>query len=147
MQITKRHLDFVQEANGVFEDEPLRETCRNDDESLIALRMGMDRDCVDLYELGEHVALFSQQMDPCPMPRRPVREFSYDMEKQLEANDHKGGWNDEDHHFLTAQLAKNLFDLNYELKKVDRDKHKITIRCANIANFAMMIADNEGEHL
>jgi hypothetical protein len=147
MQITKRHLAFVQEVNRVFEDEPLRETCRSEDDSLIALRMGMDRDCIDLYELGDHVALFAQQTEPCPMPRRTVREFAFDMEKQLLANDHKCGWNDEDQHFLTASLAKNLFDLNTALKKVDKDKHEITKCCADIANFAMMIADNEGEHL
>jgi hypothetical protein len=147
MQITKNHLAFVKEAKEAFEEYPLLETWRSDDESLIALRMGEDRDCVNVYELGGEIANFVQQMEPYPMPRKAVREFAFDMEKQLKTNDHKRGWSDEDHHFLSAQLAKNLFDLSTELKKEDKDKYEITIKCANVANFAMMIADNEGEHL
>ncbi|MEK4149042.1 hypothetical protein NST02_18425 [Robertmurraya sp. FSL W8-0741] len=144
-QITKRHLDFVQEAKEAFEARPLLETYHGHD--LIALRMGVDRDCINVYELGDEIANFVQQMEPNPKPRKVVSEFAHDMDKQLKVNDHKGGWNDEEHHFLSAQLAKNMFALNHELKKLNKDKHEITIRCANIANFAMMIADNEGEHL
>lgn len=147
MQITKRHLDFVGVAKGVFEDEPLRETCRSDDDTLIALRMGMDRDCVEVWELGDIIANFVQQMEPCPMPRKIVREFSYEMESQLQVNDHKGGWKREHHEFLTKELTRNLIKLTEELSKQDKDKNYITLRCANIANFAMMIADNEGKHL
>lgn len=146
-QITKRHLAFVQEAKEVFEDNHLRETCRSDDDSLIALRMGMDRDCVEVWELGESIANFVQQMEPCPPPRKAVQEFAHDMEKQLKVNDHKGGWQREHYQFLDKQMIKNFMALGKELSKDDKDKHEITIRCANIANFAMMIADNEGEHL
>lgn len=146
-QITKQHLAFVQEAKEVFEDNPLRETCRSDDDSLIALRMGMDRDCVEVWELGENIANFVQQMEPCPKPRKAVQDFAHDMEKQLKVNDHKGGWGREHHDYLRNQIGKNYAKLVEELCKEDKDKQEITIRCANIANFAMMIADNEGEHL
>jgi hypothetical protein len=147
IQITKRHLAFVQEAKEVFEDNSLLETYRNDDDTLIALRMGMDRDCVEVWELGDNIANFVQQMEPNPLPRKVVREFSFDMEKQLEVNDHKGGWSREHYEFLTKEIYKNLSKLQVVLSKEDKDKWEITIRCANIANFAMMISDNEGQHL
>lgn len=148
MQITKRHLDFVQDAKAAFEKYPLLETYWDkDDYDLIALRMGADRDCVNVYEFGNEIANFVQQMDPMPMPRREVREFAFDMEALLKENDHRGGWDSSSEAYLWVQIQKNLHGLDKELSKDDRDKHEITIRCANIANFAMMIADNEGEHL
>jgi fructosamine-3-kinase len=148
MQITKNHLAFVEHAARAFEANPLYETFRHPSYgNLVALRMGEDRDCVNVYELGDEIANFVQQMEPCPLPRKAIRVFSYDMEKQLKVNDHKNGWKKEHHEFLSHELAKNFQKLTEELGKENRDKHEITIRCANIANFAMMIADNEGEHL
>ena len=150
MQITKHHLAFVQEAKEAFESHSLLETYRNDGETLIALRMGEDRDCVNVYELGNEIANFVQQMEPCPKPRRVISEFAYDMEKQLQVNDHKGGWKREHWCDLATDIEINIEKLRKELMKKGRanfDLHEITIRCANIANYAMMIADNEGEHL
>lgn len=147
MQITKRHLSFVQEAKEAFENNPDWYTYRDAHDSLIALRYGANRDCVLVYELGEEIANFVQQMEPCQVPRKPVMEFAYDMEKQLKVNDFKGGWSNENHDYLRNQIGKNYAKLVEELCKEDKDKYEITIRCANIANFAMMIADNEGEHL
>lgn len=147
MQITKRHLSFVQEAREAFENNPDWYTYRDAHDSLIALRYGADRDCVLVYELGEEIANFVQQTEPCPVPRKPVMEFAFDMEVLLKANDHWGGWDRSSDAYLFAQIQKNLSGLDKELSKDDRDKQDITIRCANIANFAMMIADNEGQHL
>lgn len=147
MQITKTHLAFVQEAKEAFEEYPLLETWESADHTLIALRIGDDRDCIEVNGLGDYLANFVQQMDPMPMPRKVVREFSFDMEHQLKVNDHKGSWGKEHHEFLSHELAKNFKKLTEELSKEDTDKAEITFRCANIANFAMMIAENEGEHL
>jgi hypothetical protein len=147
MQITKTHLAFVEEASDAFENNPNWYTYINADDSLIALRYGSDRDCVLVYELGFKIANFVQQMDPCPVPRKSVMEFAHDMEKQLKVNDHKGSWNREHHEFLLNEIYKNLSKLQVALSKEDKSKDVITIRCANIANFAMMVADNEGEHL
>lgn len=61
--IKKMHLDFVQEAKEAFETNEKLETYRNEDDSLIALRMGKDRDCVLVYELGECIANFVQQIN------------------------------------------------------------------------------------
>jgi len=134
----------------VFEKLHLRETNRNEDDSLIALRMGMDGDCVEVWELGNYIANFVQQMEPRPMPRKVVREFGFDMEQQLMANDHKGGWKREHWCDLATDIEINIEKLRKELMKkggANFDLHEITIRCANIANYAMMIADNEGGHL
>jgi hypothetical protein len=147
VQITTDHLSFVVEAKKVFHEYPLMETYRNKEQTLIALRMGMDRDCIMVYELDEAVANFTSQLDPNPFPRTEVREFSFDMEKMLKVNDHKYGWKNEHHEFLSRQIARNFSALTDELKKEDKDKHEITIRCANIANYAMMISDNEGTSL
>lgn len=147
MQITKEHLSFLEESKRIFQENLLRETHMNEDGSLIALRYGADRDCIKIFELGEEVAFFVNQIEPAPLQRKVVREFAYDMEKQLVANDHKGGWKKEHWCDLALQLECNLAMLRKELIKANHDKQVITIRCANIANFAMMIADNKGEHL
>jgi hypothetical protein len=147
-QITKNHLAFVEHAKRAFEENGLYETWRHPQYGdLLALRMGEDRDCVLVYELRDEIANFVQQMEPCPNPRKAVRAFAFDMEKQLEANDHKGGWNREHHQFLQKELRRNLQELSEELEMENKDKHDITTLCANIANYAMMIADNEGKHL
>lgn len=144
-QITPRHLAFVLEANKAFREDNNLESHRNDDGTLFALRMGEDRDCVEVYEVQDCVALFVQQMDPMPKPRLPVMQFAYEMETQLKVNDHKKGWGSEHHEFLGRQLSKNFNKLYRALSSLDKDKEEITKRCANIANFAMMIADNYGQ--
>ena len=144
-QITNQHLNFVEKAKEAFQNNPLLETYRDHPQNeMIALRMGVDRDCVLVFELGEEVANFVQQMDPQPGPRKEVREFAHAMEIMLATNEHKGHWRREHHEFLLRELGKNAVRLEKELAKEDHDKYEITIRCANMANFAMMIADNHG---
>ena len=73
--------------------------------------------------------------------RPEVAMFAEVMEKQLKANENKGGWKHCDSSFLMKELQRNydaLWSLDYE------DKAHILRRAANIANFAMMIADNWG---
>ncbi|WP_191557324.1 hypothetical protein [Metabacillus idriensis] len=144
-QITPIHLAFIQEAKEAFESSSTLETYSNkDDYEYIALRFGADRDCIMVYELGDAVANFVQQMDPKPGPRIEVRQFAYEMEEQLKVNDHKRGWSKEHHEFLSREIGRNHELLRMALLSEDHDKFEITKRCANIANFAMMIADNYG---
>ena len=75
--------------------------------------------------------------------RPEVQKFAEEMEKQLRANEHKGGWKDCDKDFLYSELMKNITTLVVALMFNNQEEH-ITRRCANIANFAMMIADNFG---
>ena len=63
-QINKVHLEFLEEAKVVFTENPFQESHRNDEVELIALRYGLDRDCILILGLGEEVALFTQQIDP-----------------------------------------------------------------------------------
>ncbi|APC48980.1 hypothetical protein BME96_12605 [Virgibacillus halodenitrificans] len=63
-QISKKHLEFVGEAKKAFEDNPIQETHRNGEETLIALRMGADRDCIMVYRLDGYVGNFVQQLQP-----------------------------------------------------------------------------------
>lgn len=145
--IKPEHLAFLEEAKAVFGTNCRRETHQNEEGTLIALRFGADRDCINVFELGEEIAFFTQQIEPDPNPRLEVMEFSRDMEIQLAKNDHKRGWVQEDYDFLIRKIGTHGMKLHEELGKVDKDKSKITSLCANIANYALMIAGNEGEHL
>lgn len=81
------------------------------------------------------------------MKLRPeVQRFAEEMERQLQANEHKGGWEDCTQEFLLSELNKNkvrLLEAIYGHNPIRREE-KILRRCANIANFAMMVADNWG---
>ncbi|MBT2647231.1 hypothetical protein J7E52_10930 [Bacillus sp. ISL-34] len=145
--IKPEHLAFLEEVKAVFEVNCRRETHQNEEGTLIALRFGADRDCINVFELGEEIAFFTQQIEPNPNPRLEVMEFSRDMEVQLQKNDHKKGWIQENYDFLIRKIGTHGMKLHEELSKLDKDKSKIISLCANIANYAMMIADNEGEHL
>ncbi|KNE19690.1 hypothetical protein [Virgibacillus pantothenticus] len=68
-QISKDILNFVEEAKREFEAYPFLETYRNQNETLIALRTGEDRDCIAIYRLDGYVANFVQQMQPLPLKR------------------------------------------------------------------------------
>ncbi|CAM3364969.1 hypothetical protein PALU110988_18765 [Paenibacillus lupini] len=62
MQITKRHLIFLEEAKRAFIENPHYETYRNEENNLIALRRGEDRDCIEIYKLSGRVGFFAQMM-------------------------------------------------------------------------------------
>jgi hypothetical protein len=134
-QITLKHLAFVEEAKRIFEDSPRRETHWNKEQDLIALRFGEDRDCVVVYELGEFVGNFVQQVDKrIPAVRKEVDWFAREMELQLQANDHKGGWHDSRLNWLLEQVQRHVQKI-----KNGEDVQKETV---HIANYAMMMADN-----
>lgn len=67
-QITKEHIDFMEEARRNFLVYPRLDTHRNDDDTLIALRVGMERDCIMIYRLDGYVANFVQQIPPVSHP-------------------------------------------------------------------------------
>lgn len=61
--IYQEDLDFLEEAKQAFQGNPRQETYRNDDETHIALRYGLDRDCIYIYKLGPKV-LFANNIMP-----------------------------------------------------------------------------------
>lgn len=146
-QINNSHLAFMQEAKNQFEKDPLAETYRNPDETMIALRIGVDRDCILIYELGDGIANFVQQISPQSSPRKLLLEFTSNMEVQLRANKLKSGWIREHHQDITGMIYSDLDHLRKELIRVDKNKYEITELCAAIANYCMMVADNEGQNL
>lgn len=62
----KADLEFFEEAKRGFESNPRLETYRNEDKTFIALRYGEDRDCIQVYQLGEEIAFIHQYMQPAP---------------------------------------------------------------------------------
>lgn len=73
--------------------------------------------------------------------RKALQRFAEKMESQLKANDHKSGWIGCSFTFLEDELNRNNRELRSALFSME-DTKEIIKRCANVANFAMMIADN-----
>ena len=91
-------------------------------------------------------------------PRAEVREFARHMEAKLRENDHKGGWNDCERGWLLRRLGQEVGELRRALRAneqrlqraawtdIGRDasRRRIAREAADVANFAMMIADASG---
>uniref|UniRef100_A0A6M3K3H0 Uncharacterized protein n=1 Tax=viral metagenome TaxID=1070528 RepID=A0A6M3K3H0_9ZZZZ len=72
--------------------------------------------------------------------REEVLEFALDMERKLKKNDYKKHWKECSLEYLQNRLKNELQELNFLLKKIS-NKREVINECADIANFAMMIAD------
>jgi NTP pyrophosphatase (non-canonical NTP hydrolase) len=76
--------------------------------------------------------------------RSEVSWFSGLMEKELKENDHKGGWQNESMEHMLVRLQEERDELVYAIDKflIDKkDPREIFSEAADVANFAMMIAD------
>jgi NTP pyrophosphatase (non-canonical NTP hydrolase) len=71
--------------------------------------------------------------------RQEVKRFAEVMERKLQENDHKGGWRGEHPAWLLGRLLEEISELEEALRQANR--RAIERECADIANFAMMIAD------
>lgn len=74
-----------------------------------------------------------------------VLRFAVEMEMRLRENDWNGGWDDCNTDWLYAQLLKECTELHDAVSKTIYQPNRITqigIEAADVANFAMMIADN-----
>lgn len=69
-QINNEHLEFLEEAKQAFINDPILETYRNGDDEYIALRVGLGRDCLLVFEIGEEIANFVQQIPPVKLETR-----------------------------------------------------------------------------
>lgn len=154
-QITPEHLTFMDEARGAFKENPLLTTYRNIDGDLIALRYGADRDCINIFELGDQIAFFAQALPALNDEdfynsvgmslgfisvnvREKLVDFAELMEEQLKRNEYKGGWEQ-----CTTQFLRNELEKNFRLLMRCSSHEEYRRRCANIANFAMMLSDND----
>lgn len=75
--------------------------------------------------------------------RSEVQWFATEMEKQLKANDHKGGWKDCDPWDLLNRADEELMELRDAVFKGEHGggADRIIHEAADVANFCMMIAD------
>lgn len=71
-----------------------------------------------------------------------VQQFAAEMQNKLDENCHKGGWHDCTWHYLRKRLREETAEL--EIAVASRDKKRIVREAADVANFAMMIADTLG---
>ena len=74
--------------------------------------------------------------------RTQLEWFAKEMEGKLRKNDHKGGWKSCTLQYLMMRLTQERKELNKCVKDKNRDYKQIIDECTDIANFAMMIADN-----
>lgn len=122
------HLDKIRMSHGIFVVNPegyIGESTQN--EINLAKSLGLD------------IKYMVDPVDPRDA-REAVKKFIVHMEDKLRKNDHKGGWN--------GWSCENLFDLLLEEKNELKEAlalgnpFDIIDECADVANFAMMIADN-----
>ena len=72
--------------------------------------------------------------------RTQVEWFAKRMENKLIANDHKGGWQGEPNYYFTTCIKDELDELQSAL--MSGNETEAINECVDIANFAMMLADN-----
>ncbi len=94
----------------------------------------------DMFEYFEEIP--SQKVNTVEDMLRPVvKWFAEKMEDKLKANDHKTGWINDDWDELYDRLLEESKELYRECGKFTKDESKIIGEAADVANFAMMIAD------
>jgi NTP pyrophosphatase (non-canonical NTP hydrolase) len=73
--------------------------------------------------------------------RPAVQKFALAMETELRDNDHKGGWSGESTKELLARLHEETHEV-WHATTYGASEEIVLSECADVANFAMMIADN-----
>ena len=75
--------------------------------------------------------------------REPIRRFAAAMEKKLQRNDERGGWDNETAHFLKFRLMEELIELFIAIE-IGRAED-IQDECVDVGAFAMMLFDVAGQ--
>ena len=70
--------------------------------------------------------------------RSELAWFANEMERKLQLNDYKTGWK----HMPLRQLLTRLKQETRELEKAIKNGKSVVEEAADVANFAMMIANN-----
>lgn len=76
--------------------------------------------------------------------REQLQWFAERMESKLKENDHKGGWDGCNLYWLVERLKEETNELLCEInihRDLGENRQSIIRESADIANFAMMIAD------
>lgn len=74
-------------------------------------------------------------------PRESLQWFIEQMEHTLKDNDYKGGWERCSQDWLLARLIGEVGELALHRAEGENER-RIIKECTDVANFAMMIADN-----
>ena len=103
----------------------------------------------DIQEAHKKWLLLSTELSAKDKVRPVVQWFAEHMELRLMENDHKSGWDDESREFLLGRLEANYHSLYAKLQGYGScfDADGTIRKAVNIANFAMMIADNSRSNL
>jgi NTP pyrophosphatase (non-canonical NTP hydrolase) len=75
--------------------------------------------------------------------RPEVAAFALAMEDKLRKNDHKGGWKDCTKQYMAMRLTQEREELRNAIQRGDPPE-QIMKEAADVANFAMMVADIVG---
>ena len=82
------------------------------------------------------------------MKLRPsIQWFAEQMERKLRAHDDRDGWAECDYEWLSSRIDDEAKELDIAIWKIDthptqRNLQAVIDEAADVANFAMMIADN-----
>ena len=74
--------------------------------------------------------------------REPLRRFASWMEDVLRDNDHKGWWGSCSRDYLTRGLKAEVGELERADARTPTEIVDFIRECCDVANFAMMLADN-----
>jgi hypothetical protein len=74
--------------------------------------------------------------------RKEVLKFSKIMEEKLSENDSKNGWSNCTNQYLFHLLLKEVAELSELIFNDSIEPVELRRECADVANFAMMISDN-----
>ena len=73
--------------------------------------------------------------------RPEVEWFAIQMEEALRASDHKSGWDTSDPDWLVERMSEEVIEVAEEIERYPTLHHgNIRKECADVANFAMMVA-------
>lgn len=115
--------------------------------TLARFTLGSSDDCEAAIEavnaMPEMLEAHQRQSEILTYLRPEVLRFAQAMEEELRRNDHKGGWKN----MTDVSLILRIQEECDELKMVtwnDRPAREILSEAADVANFAMMLADNAG---
>lgn len=135
---------------STFTTNQLEMQVQNRDRALVALRENIDGFKKDIDNLVRSLAISSTEKEYWERQyhllvtekyavREPVRWFAEQMEKKLKANDHKGGWTKDMLPYLGRRFGE---EVNEFVEAMASGDESATINeAADVANFAMMIAD------
>lgn len=81
-----------------------------------------------------------------PLDREGLAWFKERMAEKLQENRHKKPWDKKEIDYLFRRLLDEVEELRFSLQDTQAnryvDKESIIYECADVANFAMMIANN-----